>query len=73
VYVTLTRITAKETELDIEATRVSVEWRNKVIPLKEWINVVIDTVQEDGYTLDVGGLKKTRADIEVSTIIHLYQ
>jgi hypothetical protein len=59
------RITARETELDIEATRVSVEWRNRVIPLREWVNVVITTVQEDSHTLDMDDLKKTRADIEV--------
>jgi hypothetical protein len=59
------RITARETELDIEATRVSVEWRNRVIPLREWVNVVITTVQEDSRTLDMDDLKKTRAEIEV--------
>ena len=60
-----TRITAKETELDIEATRVSVDWRNKIIPLREWVNIVTKTVQEDSHTLDMDRLKKTRADIEV--------
>lgn len=51
--------------MDIEATRVSVEWRNRVIPLREWVNVVITTVQEDSRTLDMDDLKKTRAEIEV--------
>ena len=41
------------------------EWRNKVGPLKEWINVVLKTVKEDSHTLDMDSLKKTRADIEV--------
>ena len=53
--------------MDIEVTRVSVEWRNKVTPLREWISVVMKTVQEDNHTLDMDSLKKTRADIEVST------
>lgn len=51
--------------MDIEATRVSMEWRNKVGPLREWISVVIKTVKEDNHTLDMDSLKKTRADIEV--------
>lgn len=68
VIVCLVRITARETELDIEAARVTVEWRNLVNPLREWVNVVINTVGEDSHGLDMDSLKKTRAEIEVEEL-----
>ncbi|XP_028414134.1 dystrophin-like isoform X2 [Dendronephthya gigantea] len=62
------RITARETELDIEAARITVEWRNQVNPLRDWINVVINTVGEDSHGLDMDSLKKTRAEIEAVSL-----
>ena len=60
------RISARETELDIEVARVTMEWRNTVSPLREWINVVLKTVDDDNDSdVDVDSLKNKKHAVEV--------
>lgn len=58
-------VTARETALDVEVSRVSVEWRSKVSPLKEWISFVVKTVDEGVEMKDMDSLKKKRDEIQV--------
>ena len=58
-------MTSKEAELDVEATRVSIDWRNRVTPLSEWINLVTNTLKTEDHHLDIDRLKRRMADIEV--------
>lgn len=60
------RVMSKEAELDIEATRLSMEWRNKVNPLREWIRDTSKMIDNGGDTdVDLDSLRRQRVETEV--------